>query len=171
MGDYHRHKSDPGQILCLKCHREALTKGLSNPKLADAQLQDFERIQSQEPASLHCGWEVCSLTRLRPSCCHPLHCHPPHSLQSVGMSEWTDGRAASPQDDSDFFSSQGSINSLDDEIVRKECLSALERSGIPLSQAPPAWPSNSSSAPGALPAPTGTDDSSTIDMLVSCRAS
>ena len=58
VGDFHRHKSDPGQILCLKCHREALTQGLSNPKLADTQLQDFERIQSQEPASLHCGWEV-----------------------------------------------------------------------------------------------------------------
>ena len=78
-------------------------------------------------------------------------------------------RAVDLQDDSDFFSSQGSINSLDDEIVRKECLSALERSGIPLSQAPPAWPSNSSSAPGALPAHMGTDDSSTTDMLVRRR--
>lgn len=60
VGDYHRHKSDEGQILCLKCHHDAVTKGLSNPKLTDAQLQDFERIQSQEPASLHCGWEVMS---------------------------------------------------------------------------------------------------------------
>ena len=79
--------------------------------------------------------------------------------------------ALSPQDDSDFFSSQGSINSLDDEIVRKECLSALERSGIPLSQAPPAWPPTSASAPWAPAAQTGSDASSTADMLVSCRAS
>jgi hypothetical protein len=66
VGDYHRHKSDEGQILCLKCHHDAVTKGLSNPKLTDAQLQDFERIQSQEPASLHCGWEVTSSRKL----CH-----------------------------------------------------------------------------------------------------
>ena len=72
------------------------------------------------------------------------------------------------QDDSDFFSSQGSINSLDDEIVRKECLSALERSGVPLSQAPAAWPSTSSSAPGATATPAGGHASSTTDMLVSC---
>ncbi len=77
--------------------------------------------------------------------------------------------ARARQDDSDFFSSQGSINSLDDEIVRKECLSALERSGIPLSQAPPAWPSNSTSAPAALALQTAHRDSSTTDMLVSAE--
>ena len=70
------------------------------------------------------------------------------------------------QDDSDFFSSQGSINSLDDEMVRKECLSALERSGIPLSQAPPGWSYNSTSAPAASAPQEGAQDSSTTDMLV-----
>ena len=58
VGDHHRHKADPGQILCLKCHHEAITRGLDDRELTDSQLQDFERIQSQEPASLHCGWEV-----------------------------------------------------------------------------------------------------------------
>ena len=80
VGDYHRHKSDPGQILCLKCHREALTKGLSSPKLADTQLQDFERIQSQEPASLHCGWEVAPSHNATHILCHRTLCHTPQSV-------------------------------------------------------------------------------------------
>ena len=37
-------------------------RGLDDRELTDSQLQDFERIQSQEPASLHCGWEVSSCT-------------------------------------------------------------------------------------------------------------
>ena len=75
-------------------------------------------------------------------------------------------KARAIQDDSDFFSSQGSINSLDDEMVRKECLSALERSGIPLSQAPPGWSYNSTSAPAASMPQEVAQDSGTTEMLV-----
>ncbi|CAK0744637.1 hypothetical protein CVIRNUC_001563 [Coccomyxa viridis] len=124
VGDHHRHKADPGQILCLKCHHEAITRGLDDRELTDSQLQDFERIQSQEPASLHCGWE----------------------------------------DDSDFFSSQGSINSLEEEMVRKECLAAISSALPPRDQLPaqPQWLASSAAASSA--AETGADTSGTPSM-------
>ena len=71
------------------------------------------------------------------------------------------------QDDSDFFSSQGSINSLEEEMVRKECLAAISSALPPRDQLPaqPQWPASSAAASSA--AETGADTSGTPSMPVS----
>ncbi len=53
VGDHHRSRVDPGCVLCLRCHHLELTAGQQDNKLAS-----FQRISSQDPAPLHCGWEV-----------------------------------------------------------------------------------------------------------------
>ena len=75
------------------------------------------------------------------------------------------------QDDSDFFSSQGSINSLEEEMVRKECLAAISSALPPRDQlqAQPHWPA--STAAGSSAAEKGTDNSGTTSMPVSLSIS
>ena len=75
------------------------------------------------------------------------------------------------QDDSDFFSSQGSINSLEEEMVRKEYLAAISSALPPRDQLPaqPQWPASSAAASSG--AETGADTSSTPSMPVSLSIS
>lgn len=71
------------------------------------------------------------------------------------------------QDDSDFFSSQGSINSLDDQTIRKECMQALDRNAPPqLTGTTLQWPGTSTSAAPATAPHKSAADSASIDMLV-----
>ncbi len=55
VGDHYRAAAETGGVLCLRCHHLELVGG------GQAKLQSYERIASQDPASLHCGWEVTSL--------------------------------------------------------------------------------------------------------------
>jgi hypothetical protein len=56
VGDHHRSTAEPGCVLCLRCHHLELTAGQQ-----DARLASFQRVASQDPAPLHCGWEVRAL--------------------------------------------------------------------------------------------------------------
>ena len=52
VGDHYRSTAETGGVLCLRCHHLELVGG------GQAKLQSYERVASQDPASLHCGWEV-----------------------------------------------------------------------------------------------------------------
>lgn len=56
VGDHYRSMDEVGSVLCLRCHHLELVGG------AQDKLQCYQRIASQDPASLQCGWEVHPLT-------------------------------------------------------------------------------------------------------------
>ena len=86
-------------------------------------------------------------------------------LLNAGLPAWLTKHVS--QDDSDFFSSQGSINSLDDQTIRKEGMLALDRNAPPqLTGTALQWPGTGTSAALATAPQKSAADSASTDMLV-----